>query len=708
MKRHPAAPLVAWIAAALIVACAAGASARSRVPYGGAFREQLDQTFFDVGDGPLGRVSTPKVEAYRAFVEKKMRVVAAHVYNHETIDRGRDPESARARIGRLDTTIALEHVLHLLDRMEAADDPARAYGLAAEALMVEYATRAYTEAIKAIEIPIHLKNMVTEWRVANRSSARRADQEATNLVDPATGEFYTPDELAALIRSGADLSRLDPPDRTPFWRRVDDISQVDIVRNYLEGGDPLHEGMVLEFPEFDGAHFEFDKTHMTQSKPKLDVFYFDAECARKRAKKRKKCRKKIKLKFGMETHADPPSNALLSALGFNADVSMHLKNVRVNLGDHSMNDLEKDWIGYFDQQRAHTYIPLDSVLSDSGTNEDGDYVVFHEAVAELKPAEFERIGMFPFSWGMAADFREARGLFLFNAWIANADMKDEENNKLVLKKDASGETGMYLVQQDIGHSLGRILPERPEAFPWDLVETNPLQQTFGLLNGSIELNYVNLQDTGLEHTTTYADAKWMARLIAQLTREQIEAAVALGYWPGGIPQLYVEKLINRRNQLVEAFDLTDEFELYPVDRHITTADATVVDGHLVQNRFDGSPINFDHHWRDVFGPVGDFFVDRSVRGLQAAISAIDLINPGNIRIEAKLRVIPRVIVHLSREVVLNPEPEGAFDQYIVVDSMKVGLRVGVGYIGSVEGALIKSYALAYPVATQTEGINGRL
>jgi hypothetical protein len=697
------------VAALLLVALAGAANAGSKVPYGGAFREEIEATFFELVGGDLGGVSPAKVRAYRDFIEKKLRALETHVYNHETIDRGRSAAEAKKRIRRLDTTIALEHILHLLDRMERTNDPVVSYDIAAETLMVEYATRSYTDPLGSIKIPMHIKNMIFEWRVDNASRPRAAAKEATNLVDPETGEFYTPDELAALTRAGFDLSTLDPPRETFFWRARKDISQVDVIENYLNGGDPMHAGIVSRFPEFDGAEFEIDKAHKTQSKPKLDVFHLDEDCRKKSKKKRKKCRRKLKLKFGMETHADPPANALLSTLGFNADVSMHLKNVRVNLGKHSRVDVEKDWIGYFDRQRLHTYFPIETVLheGDAGRGRDakGEYFVFKETVAELKPGELDRIGMFSFSWGLAAEWREARGLFLFNAWIANADMKDEENNKLILRKSADGERKMYLVQQDIGHSLGWVLPERPEAFPWDLVEARGVAGLFGWANGSIELNYINLQDTGLEHTTTYADAKWMARLIAQLTRKQIEDAVSLGHWPGGIAQLYVEKLINRRNQLVQAFDLEGEFELMPVDRHITTADGSVVDGHLTRNRWDESPINFDHHWPDTLGPAGMWLVDRTVEGLQTVIAAIDVINPGNIRITGKLLVFPRVLVQLSREVIFNPEPEGAFDQYIVVDSMHVGVRGGIGYIGSAEGTVIKKYALAFPVATRRAGIH---
>jgi len=253
--------------------------------------------------------------------------------------------------------------------------------------------------------------------------------------------------------------------------------------------------------------------------------------------------------------------------------------------------------------------------------------------------------------------------------------------------------------------MGWILPERPGIFPWNLVETDFVSRLMGFVNRTIELDYINLQDAGLERTTTYADAKWMTRLIAQLTRQQIEDAMSLGRWPGGIPELMVEKLINRRNQLVQAFDLEDEFPLMEVDRYVTTPDGSVVNGELTRNRWeDESPINFDKHWEDAFVPVGHWLVDRVGQGLQAAVAAVDVINPGNVQISGRLSVFPRILINVSRQVILNPEPEGAFDQYIVFDSIEVGVRAGVGYIGSVEGTLLKRIALAYPVSKQHDGI----
>ena len=77
----------------------------------------------------------------------------------------------------------------------------------------------------------------------------------------------------------------------------------------------------------------------------------------------------------------------------------------------------------------------------------------------------------------------------------------------------------------------------------------------------------------------------MVRKIAALSREQIEAAVSLGRLPGGTGQLFVEKLINRRNGLVKAFGLSDEFESMPVEERLTTEDGRAVDGKVKSSRF---------------------------------------------------------------------------------------------------------------------------
>jgi hypothetical protein len=311
------------------VAAAPAANAGSRIPYGGAFREEIESALFAPGpdDVSLRRVSPPKLEAWRESVRQRLRFISQHVYNAERIDGGESHDDALKTAASLDSVIAFEHVLDLLDRLEAASDPPEAYDIAAEILTLDYAVRSHTIALQSLEVPIHVKNFAIEWSLPPGTRARNAGREATNLVNPETGDFYTPDELAALIRAGTDLSTLDPPKESVFWRAKDDIASVDLIENYLMGGDPVHEGLPAVFPPFEGAELDYRRAHKTQTKPKVDVFWRDADCRTKKKSKQRKCRRKYKLKFGMETHADPIGNALLSALGFNVDVSAHLRTL---------------------------------------------------------------------------------------------------------------------------------------------------------------------------------------------------------------------------------------------------------------------------------------------------------------------------------------------------------------------------------------------
>lgn len=714
--RRVLAALAAWLVC--VVSFSAEVAADTELPYAGPFLETLRSEFFRVTDGraadPTASVmlDAERLDRYRAGIERKLRFVRRHVERFERVERGRSAKKARKRAATRDSVIALEYVLELLAELAAESDPIRQQQLAADVITVEYATRSYAEPIGIISIPVHLWNMVFDWSMPRARRPAWALDEAANLVDPETGGFYTPRELAVLARGDVDLSTLDPPAETVFWRRVPEIGSLDIVEHYLGGGVPVQHGARAVFPPAVGATMEFDGVHLTQSKPKLDARWGGPECLARPAKKRRSCMGSYKLKFGMETHADPTANALLAALGYNADLAKHLKHLRIDLGDFSYAELEKAWTEYFDQQRLHTYIPLESVLlpgeQGRGRDERGEYVVFQEAVAEYKPREIERIGFWPFGEGVASTSREARALHLFNVWIANADMKDEENNKLSLRRDASGEMQIYLTQQDIGHSFGVVLPERVDVFPWEAFESSPWSRFFGWIRGRHEINYMNLQQSGLEWIASWADSKWMARRIAQLTREQIEQAVALGRWPGGVGALYVEKLLNRRNQIVRVFGLEHEYGQLPVDRDLTTPDGSVVDGVLVQSSFpDESPIDYGRHHADVFAPVLQLFGDRLAEVVQVGVGSVDEIDPGTFVLTGELRIAPELVLKLSRRVYANPTPQGRFDQHVVQDTLRIGFRLGLGKVAFAQGGWAQTLSLAYPVATRREGVHAQ-
>ena len=63
----------------------------------------------------------------------------------------------------------------------------------------------------------------------------------------------------------------------------------------------------------------------------------------------------------------------------------------------------------------------------------------------------------------------------------------------------------------------------------------------------------------MTHSAFCPDARWMARLIGQLRVEQIEAALAASGYDAATIRLYTQKLVSRRNHMIEDLGLASEF-----------------------------------------------------------------------------------------------------------------------------------------------------
>jgi hypothetical protein len=672
--------------------------ATTKIPYAAPVRHAVETAFLE------GGVPSPaKIQAYRSYLEDKRTWLERHSFDFRRRIQRQGRQRSREAAASSDFMRTLGHALEFLDELEATSEPAESYRLGVMILTLDYSTRAFHYPLGSIQLPIYIRNMLVDWSVDAHTRPGDGIEEATNLVDPASGEFYTPAELDAMIERGEDISRLDPPSDGMLWRSTGDISRLDIRANYLGmEGSAQHEGIPAVFPA-DGDRTQLRRLQLTQTKPKIHVFWLDPECRAKPPSEHEACRRQYKIRVGSELHADPVVNSLMAALGYNHDVSLFIRNLRIDLGETTRPEIARDWANYFDMQHLWTRTPLDRGLlpgeAGHGHDEHGEYLVFQAAGIQSQPKELTRVG----DWSngridpgaVAIGMREARGLAMFNVWVANTDLKDAENNKLILRDYPSGEWRIFLSQQDTGNSLGRVLAEKADAFPWDAVETDWVQRGFGTARGRIELNYFALQNSGVYDNATHADHRWMLRKVAQLTREQIEDAVSLGRFPGGIGQLYVEKLIARRNQLVQFFGLADEFDPIPVDRRITTADGSVVRGRLVEGDFpEETIVDLGNHWSSLIRPMGPELW-RHIRVMAAqGISAFDSAG-AEIDLSGSLELYPDLLINLGREVVPNPSARGPLDQFIIEDTMTIGGRLAIGYIGRAGGSFRRRYRLAY-------------
>lgn len=198
------------------------------------------------------------------------------------------------------------------------------------------------------------------------------------------------------------------------------------------------------------------------------------------------------------------------------------------------------------------------------------YALFHELQLSLFDPTVHRLGGAPIN-GLGADTdRVARGALVFNAWIDNPDIKEDNARVALLPNPATGAWDRvveYLC--DLGCSLGagggpaglKYRKGDPSAFGASML---------ALTDRQIRFRYRPLFPVKPWQQVTWADGRWMARQIARLTRSHLEDILADSGWPVFVQRLYTEKLLARRNELVEAFQLEEEgFRPIPCDPMLT-------------------------------------------------------------------------------------------------------------------------------------------
>ena len=190
-----------------------------------------------------------------------------------------------------------------------------------------------------------------------------------------------------------------------------------------------------------------------------------------------------------------------------------------------------------------------------------DHLVMNEANVQSRGAGGHNIG--PWSWDRLghSERRELRGVALVFAWTNCFDVRWDNNR---LKGDGAG---IRHVISDLGNGLGRADNYKVNAqglvndFPWTFTEA-PVVDRRGRERKSFRI--VSYQPVFGNHAfrdMTVDDARWMARVIAQLTESQIQQAlIAAGYTSAEV-RLYTEKLVSRRDRMIRDLGLAKEIPL---------------------------------------------------------------------------------------------------------------------------------------------------
>lgn len=398
----------------------------------------------------------------------------------------------------------------------------------------------------------------------------------------------------------ADLSRMDP-EPSSFWRKPVCIANQDLYHGFSR----RHCVSLREqFTTYAGPKETFGMNPG-----------FTVECEGR----------KVKLKLA-EVSCEPFASRIFSALGYNAEATDFSPGVKVRydrrlfLEFNSRKELTTRFtvlglVPVYTLKLQRHYDPFDyiaaAVLRD-GRRWSGhelksrllyhpsasrpetepanfrpeveslvDYLVTTAANVQVKEPGIKSIGPWDFGQLDHADRRELRGAGLLAAWLGWFDTRYDNTRLRTVKRHGQVELRHYF--SDLGGVLGETSGflfskgERPNAFPWTFTRP-PLRQGPHRLARPLRIEgYKPIAPTPAFAAMTLDDARWMARLIGQLTETQIvQALMASGYDSAEI-RLYTEKLLSRRDRMLLDLGLTPEIPLCRprgFDRQFSYAPAT--------------------------------------------------------------------------------------------------------------------------------------
>jgi hypothetical protein len=312
----------------------------------------------------------------------------------------------------------------------------------------------------------------------------------------------------------------------------------------------------------------------------------------------------VKLKFA-EIFSEPFTARIFDALGFHSDPTDQSRGVRVRYDRrifqefHSRQPLKTRFTGFgfvtlYTMDLQKHFDPFDyiatAVLSDgqrwTGTDlkrqlfrdpsrphpeDDPDnyrpdveariaWLVTVPANIQPKDPLIKTIGSWDYGELDHPDRREVRGAGLLAAWLGFFDTRCDNNRLRTVQRGTKVELVHYF--SDLGGGMGETSGllfshgERPNAFPWTF--TLPaLAQGSGHLARPLRIRgFKPITPNSAFEAMTIDDARWMARLIGQLTEQQLVQALLASGCDSATVCLYTEKLISRRDRMIADLGLT--------------------------------------------------------------------------------------------------------------------------------------------------------
>lgn len=383
------------------------------------------------------------------------------------------------------------------------------------------------------------------------------------------GQFFSEKELKELKACGFDISRLNPV-KNPL---------IDLIP------EPVKPNKVV-FPE-EGEKLTFRKMKYGSSgSPKLQASF-----------ERNGKKYKVKIKMGFEVHSEIAASELAKSLGMHQDPLIPRKKVKLYLGKNSYESFVAKWKRKYrkDNRDMANYIE-----SKSSPDEKEQWVVLRDVSIESRYKDMDRLeGYHPEGWDHF-NRREHRSLVLWYGFINLFDTK--AGNHKVLVNNIDKNPRVLYSMQDVGYSLhGGFNLSKPIHTAKGALRYGVNSFNKSMLSkkkdGGVHIWWADvMQDQKKFVGTTWSDVKWMARRIANLKREEIEDAVKKADYPKPVETMYILKLLNRRNEIVEAFKLENEYpkiEIPDIDTY--NEEGTIRDGEIIIDNFEGYTNNNASH-----------------------------------------------------------------------------------------------------------------
>ena len=193
------------------------------------------------------------------------------------------------------------------------------------------------------------------------------------------------------------------------------------------------------------------------------------------------------------------------------------------------------------------------------------FLVTCAANVQVRESGVQNLGPWEFGGLGHEHLRELRGVALLAAWLGWSDARfDNTRLKLVTTGDTV-EVKHYF--SDLGGGLGKGAglfswhSDQPNLFDWTF--TKPLRrQGKGRMTIPFRIvNYRPIDCVPAFKEMTLDDARWMARMIGQLTEEQIVQGLIGAGCDSAEVRLLTEKLIGRRDRMLVDLELAGEIPL---------------------------------------------------------------------------------------------------------------------------------------------------